>query len=363
MIVYLTVTIGVLLLALFVNTNERRSFCAVMTKQYAYNRIALTGIFLALFLVSALRVNVGNDYGTYVEFMHRIHSGFTSYVPTEPGFNLLTKAVYFFSGFENYHAIFAIFAAATILFFLLGMWRLSENFPFTFTLFMLLGYYFQSISTVRYYLALSMALVAIDQVLRKAWIRFIILVIIGALFHKSLLVILLLYPLARMRWSKIVYFLLGGFAIATLFFQPLLIKVAIFLYPTYQTADFSITGISIINLIRAVFVLLFAVAVFRKELFLCEYASEDKINTTTLRFYYHATILTILLHLFGSFLPAISRISYYLSITQILFVPYLLQRIHGKKRRAGEKKEAINIRRNPCCCSAILCGLYVACGR
>ena len=54
------------------------------------------------FALSACRLNVGNDYAKYVEFMHLVNCD--AYVPTEAGFNLLVKIIYGLSGFENLSA-------------------------------------------------------------------------------------------------------------------------------------------------------------------------------------------------------------------------------------------------------------------
>lgn len=125
-----------------------------------------------------------------------------AYVPTEVGFNLLTKAIYGISGFENYLLVFAIFAFFTVLLFLQAIYRQAESFGFSFFLFMAFGYYFQSFSTVRYYLALAVALIAIPYLLEKEYGRFLVLILIGAAFHKSVLVVLVLYPLAVRCWKK-----------------------------------------------------------------------------------------------------------------------------------------------------------------
>ena len=83
------------------------------------NRVCLLSIFLVLFALSACRLNVGNDYAKYVEFMHLVNCD--AYVPTEIGFNLLVKIVYGLSGYENYLLVFAIYAFATVIIFLLAM--------------------------------------------------------------------------------------------------------------------------------------------------------------------------------------------------------------------------------------------------
>ena len=118
--------------------------------------VCLFGIFALLFTVSALRVGIGNDYYKYVEFINRIT--FDSYVPTEWGFNMLVKLCNILFGPENYMAVFAVIAACTLVIFLSALRHLSADFAVSFFLFMTLGFYFQTLNTIRYYLALAIVL-------------------------------------------------------------------------------------------------------------------------------------------------------------------------------------------------------------
>ena len=61
------------------------------------NRLCLVSVFLILFALSACRLNVGNDYAKYVEFMHLVNCN--AYVPTEAGFNGIVRLIYGISGF------------------------------------------------------------------------------------------------------------------------------------------------------------------------------------------------------------------------------------------------------------------------
>ena len=166
MILYITVAAVTALLAGMVNCRPAIQPYR-MTRQQMCNRICLFTVFLILFALSACRLNVGNDYAKYVEFMHLVNCD--AYVPTEAGFNLLVKIIYGLSGFENYLLVFAVYAFVTIGIFLFGMYEQSEDFSLTFFLFMALGYYFQTFSTVRYYLALALALYAMKFVMRGQW--------------------------------------------------------------------------------------------------------------------------------------------------------------------------------------------------
>ena len=82
-----------------------------MTRRRAMNASVLLFLFMVLTGLAALRIDVGNDYGNYVNTFHEIFVG--GYVVTEPGFNLLVRVLYTLSGGENYLLVFGVFAAAT----------------------------------------------------------------------------------------------------------------------------------------------------------------------------------------------------------------------------------------------------------
>ena len=102
MILYIIATVVSIILAY----ESCRIKAGENTRAALYQRACLVTIFILLFALSACRVNVGNDYAKYVEFMHRIYTD--KYiadpgVPTEWGFNLLTRLIYGLAGYETIH--------------------------------------------------------------------------------------------------------------------------------------------------------------------------------------------------------------------------------------------------------------------
>lgn len=278
-------------------------------------------IFVLLFAVSALRLNVGNDYLKYVEFMHLAYS--RAYVPTEIGFNALARIVYFVCGFENYLLIFAMFAFATIYFFMKAMYEQSKWFTLSMVMFMLLGYYFQSLSTVRYYLALSVALYAVKFVVNRDWPRFVLITLIGSLFHKSLLLILLLYVVAQLKWRRWMYVGLGLLGASCLVLKDFYLKVVILLYPSYKDTEYLEGGTSIVNIVRCIVILAFSLWMYK-----------DVIRDSRAdRFYFICNIMAMVLYVFGAFIPVISRVGYYLTVTHLLFIPSLVMGIKDEDKR------------------------------
>lgn len=361
MILYITVAVVTALLASLVDSHPTRQ-SHTLTRQRLCNRVCLTAIFLILFLLSACRLNVGNDYAKYVEFMHLVNCD--AYVPTEIGFNLLVKLIYGLSGYENFLLVFAFYSFVTVLFFLLAMYEQSDEFGLAFFLFMTLGYYFQTFSTVRYYLALAVALYSMKFVLRKQWGRFVVLILLGATFHKSLLVVIPLYFLASLPWKKWQLAVAAAFCTTFLFLQDFYLKLVVFLYPTYEDTEYLEGGTSYISILRCAAVLGFAGIVClmrrredgRKTITAgetesgeitkntgCEAGINGEKNVTNIEeekvwnrrfwFYTYLNLGAFVLYVFCSFLPIISRIGYYLMVSQILFLPMLLKAVPDKKWR------------------------------
>ncbi len=299
---------------------------AHMTRREALNMAALFSLFVILTGLAALRIDVGNDYGNYVNTFHEIYVG--GYVVTEPGLNLLVRLVYFLSGGENYLLVFGIFAAATTFLFLKAMYEQSVDFTWAFALFMLLGLYFRTFNTVRYYFVLALTLYSLRYVLKKEIGKFILLILFAAFFHKSVLVVIPLYLLALLPWKKWQVALGAVVAVSLPLFQGFWLQIALKLYPSYQNTvylekDTGIEG-SLMGLIRCGAVLLLCFLSYREAI------QKNDAN----RFYFKLNLLGMGLYLGASFLPLISRIGYYFITAHVLLVPGILGALP-----AGRKKK------------------------
>ena len=351
-ILYIALAAGTVLAAA---AAERTRGSRPGTRGAMLRRTSLAILALILIAPAVLRQETGNDYLRYVEFFHL--ASIDSYVPTEAGFNLVVKALYRLCGYENYLLVFGVFSVWTIGNLLAVVWRQAENFTFSFFLFMMFGYYFQSFNTVRYYLALSITLLALSCILCRRYTGFVLLVLCAALFHKSALVALVLYPLSLHRWTKGQRILAGAAGVLVLAFHQRVLDFLVALYPSWEgTGDLAAgTSVSWVNIARCAAVLLLAVLVQRRRARAGkECGSEDPLpaaehteccrndcccggalavrpeNThagRALNMYINGSFLALLLHVFGWFIPEISRICYYLTFTQIFLIPMLLARI------------------------------------
>lgn len=293
------------------------------TRRCFQNRLYLVRIFTILFLCSAFRFGIGNDYSQYTQTAHEAYVG--GYVVTEPGFNWLVKLLYTLSGGEYYELVFAVFAFVTLLIFLKAFYEQSTDFAFTYFLFMTLGLYFQTYNTMRYYMALAIALYAMRYVLNRDLIKFVCWILLAALFHKSVLLTIPVYWIASFVWKR--WMIIAGLGLSTGCFlaKGLILKIALLLYPSYENTIYLEGGTSLISILRGVLALVFYLW-YRKRY---ARAGEDK----ELLFYAQLNLVSVVVYVFFYFLPVVTRIGYYFSVTQLFMIPKIVSGIEEEKLR------------------------------
>lgn len=300
----------------------------ILNRRSFLNKSALLFLFTVLTGLAALRIDVGNDYGNYVNTFHEIYVG--GYVVTEPGFNLLVRFLYTLSGGENYLLVFGFFAAATTFLFLKAMYDQSLDFPLSFALFMLLGLYFRTFNTVRYYFVLAITLYSLRYVLKREYGKFMLLILGAALFHKSVLVVIPLYLIALLPWKKWQVAIGAVFAVSLSLFQDFWMEILLKLYPSYQNTVYLEQGTglegSLMGIVRCAAVLLLGLFGWRA-------VKESQANL----FYFKLNLLGLALYTCASFVPLVSRLGYYLITPHLLLVPGIL---YGMKKteKKPEKK-------------------------
>ncbi len=300
-------------------------------RQMSLNRLFIAGIFVILFAVSALRSGIGNDYWQYADTAHEAYVG--GYVVTEAGFNVLVRAVYTLFNCECYEVVFAIFAFVTLALFLHTLYRDSVDFAFSFFLFMSLGIYFQTFNTVRYYFALSIALCSMKYVLEKDYVRFVFYILLASLFHKSVLVVIPIYLIASIEWKKWFYVALTCVSVLCFLARGLVLKLALVLYPSYNDTIYLEGGTSITSVIRIALVLVFCAWVMQcKETLHCKEALQQKSERyKEMKLYIQLNFLAFLAATFFSFLPVVTRLVYYFSISQLLLLPLIVEAIGNER--------------------------------
>lgn len=331
MVYYLITAVIVCLLALLVEKEEagNNEFenTGIMTRVQFKNKIVLATIFFVLFAFSALRIAVGKDYWSYTSIFSLLAQGRDKSVATEIGFNLLVKLVQAVFGFDGkkYIIIFAIVAFVTILLFLKGIKEQSEWFALSLFLYIALGFYASSFNSIRNYLAFAFAFYSVKYIFKRDFVKFAIIILLGATFHMTVLVVLIAYPLGLVKWKWWKGAILGAGCISLLAFPNFYRRIVFLIYPHYENSIFDVGDFSIINIIRCFGVIALSLILYKRVL---------KNNEKNM-FFFNMNVFAAVIYCFCSFLPLISRIGYYFNIYQIILIPEIIKAMPKKWMRVA----------------------------
>ena len=285
-------------------------------RKQARNTVAEVVIYCLLAGVSACRIAVGNDYWVYRDNFKLIAQD--RHVSSEFGFNLIVRWMQDLFGYDKYLPVFGLFSLVTVFFFVKALHDQATRYAFSLFLLMTGGYYFNSLNSVRYYLALAIALFSMKYVLRGEYGKFILLILAGAAFHKSILLVIPVYLVARALAAsrlKKWHYVVGGLLILSLIFARDFYREIIFrFYPFYENSMFDNGRVSYTNIGKCIGTLALCGICYKKSL------KEDLIK----RFYFFLNLAGLVVYCCGSFIPEVSRVGYYLIISQVFLLPRLL---------------------------------------
>ncbi len=342
-LVYIILTILTVALAMCVDNREYvsehisgcraagRSSC--FRRGQARNLTAEWAIFWLLTGVSACRIAVGNDYWPY-RFNFRLIAQ-ERHVSSELGFNLIVKGMQNLFGYDNYLPIFALFSFLTVFFFIKALHDQGVDYAFSLFLLMTGGYYFNSLNSVRYYLGLAIALYSMKYVIRGEYGKFILWILFGTAFHKSILLVIPVYlaarwlAVSRLKWWH--YGVGGVFTASLLFGQNVYREIIFYFYPYYRNSAFDNGQISYVNLGKCIAVLVLSAICYRKSLAypedvedVLEGEGDSRLTIIRRRFYFFLNVAGLVVYCCGSFVPEVSRVGYYMIISQIFLLPELI---------------------------------------
>ena len=185
---------------------------------------------------------------------------------------------------------------------------------------------------MRYYLALAIALYSIKFLKNRQWVLFTAVILLASGFHKSVIVVIPLYLLAVIPWKKWMIAVFTVFAASLVICRGFWMNVAVTLYPTYKETSYASAGgtISPVNIARCVAVLLFTLYVVKRT-------GNKKLLGS---FMSKLNIMALVVYACCWYIPFVSRIGYYMTVTQILFVPELIAALAGAAENVTEQAEA-----------------------
>lgn len=280
------------------------------------NYLLFICIILTLFL--GFRANhVGLDMKNYEDFFNLASNSSFSYlfknVQFELGFKIYTKIISLF--FNNY----SIFIFITSLLSMIGVYDFikenSKNYFASIYLFITFNFYIYLFCTLRQVLAISILLLSTRFIKSKDFRKFILLVLLATLFHKTAIVFSIVYfiPYIKLTKEKINYFCIGAL-ILFLIKNPLIDFFTSVFYSQYENyMDTSGTGYTTLFLF---FGLLIGIIYIFKNF---------KLSEKNNQLFIGMLMITIPLQILATTQGLIARLTLYFSISILILIPNVLE--------------------------------------
>lgn len=273
-----------------------------------------------LVLVAGLRsADVGIDTPRYVNYY--LEYGRNSYAELwalhkDPVFFVFGKLLYMIYG-ENY----TLYLLTIAIFFQIPISKLiydhSPNLLLSHLLFMAMGYFYFSMTGIRQTLAMAAACWGFILLLKDSWIKAVVAVLIGSLFHRSGLVFLLgifmagrkiTYKTVIMYAAVTILFIMEGQGIITTFLDLGAEYIEDDRFSTYSLEGDTLRMTGFIQLI-----LYFVLAFFLPSSNLLQ----DKKYTMFL----NLLVLSIIMQSLAIYIAEFFRVAMYFSISMVAFIP------------------------------------------
>ncbi|MCI8623267.1 MAG: EpsG family protein [Provencibacterium sp.] len=298
--------------------------------------VYLACTFSLMFLLSAARRGIGNDYFSYIDIYYeaagRPFSGlFGSGLRAEPGYLLLCKLISLTGASQTVmYAVMAVLCLLPVAWFL---YRYSENLWLSTWLYVTLTFFYGTMNFVRQNLALAILLLGYPLLRRRrlwAAAAYAGVILAAASFHKTALIllpVLLLCYLPLNRWIGGAY---GALALALYLTSRQLVDwITNYIYTGYKDLPYLNFGLSFVFLILPALIL--ALVLCNKKGL--EQRWEDAPLLINLVFY------SVLIWLFITKHMVLERFSLYLYVYALLLVPMAVELHRPDAKLAGQHRK------------------------
>lgn len=212
-------------------------------------KIFLVAMSVGFLLFSMFRAStVGVDYQPYLDYFGQVATGGSSYVlspqdnyRTEFGYGLLNYAISFFGSSQ---LVFA--AGIAVVCIGLTMWYLYKNSVslwLSLVIFVGYGFFGYTLCTIRHQIAICIFMFALPYLQKKKIVPYMLIVLLSATFHKSMLVLIPVYFLAQLALSWKTLAVYGAGTIFLLIFsEPIITFITQYVYQSYQVGTYYMQG-------------------------------------------------------------------------------------------------------------------------
>ena len=297
------------------------------SKQFFKSSMLLYFAGAILIFVAGLRFLVGTDYIHYANSYHiYLSRSFDSFsFLAQPGLTITARIASLI--YDDYASWFFLMSVITIVPVVYSVKNYSISPAFSILLFVVLGCWHFSFNLVKQTAAASIILLGYPAIRDKNFKKWVIVCLLGALFHFSAILMIPVYFLAAGRTSKKTIGTTIAFGLFIFFFYDRLFDVASFLKRGENLVSIhSGTRNDSVNILR---VLVNLIPLLLFVLFRREYRFDD----SDLEAMFNMSLLNGALNIGTMNSIYIYRFCVYTNIFNILFIPMMLSKLKSSNRR------------------------------
>ena len=286
-----------------------------------------------LTVISSLRFGVGYDYNLYAGWYYDLN--FTDFDGLrggrkEIGMFLPLKLLNLFT--SDYAAAFPLISLMIYVPLTVYIFRRSDNPWISFAAFLGMGLYFNSMNFMRQFIAAVICAIAFGYAAKGCRIRYLLIILFGAAFHRSALFLIPCFLFAYIGWNTVTFVMAAVISAGAFAFSGELMR----LFTKYFYSDYTSSSSDVTSGLSPVYAVMFGV------LFLLLFAlrkrtdgEEHSINITV-----WCGFFAFFFELLGTHIAIISRLSLLFFIPAVcLGVPKICSALYrmaeGRKKGAG----------------------------
>ena len=279
--------------------------------------------FTQLFLVMALRTQIGYDYNMYtIGFQQMNAEGFTSltYRDWEIGFVVLTKLLGMILPSYIWYIVFLSAIAIVPAAIFIG--KNSEMPALSTILYVNLFIYFMEMNFLRQMIAVSLMMLAWSFIKRNKFVWYLITILFASIFHQTILFVLPAYFLIKMQ-PKMKELIVYGYFILWFYMssEGFIDIITNFYHEEYSNTEFLTEGLSFVY---AIFPLVITVTAF----ILVKFGTININNEN--KYLINLSLICTIFMVAMSKHSILERLSYYFVIFIVLLVPVIYRSLEAK---------------------------------
>lgn len=283
--------------------------------------------FLPLFLVSALRYNVGTDYmWTYYQGYIRVGNG-NNFDEFSIGYKKMVQALNLIT--KDPQILFVVTSFIFCYFLWKAIYEQSADIFLSIVLVIVTRYYFISLNGIRQLIAMSIVIYATKYIIENKIIKFLIFLVIASLFHTSILLYAILIFLKKIDLSRKRIAIIGVGVIGVYFVGQSGVLIDIIkkvLSNTKYMAHLGHYGYIVGSKFE-----IFTLALNVLVLLTFYLTGIDGKKDVKFKFFLNIQIITVMICALMSIVPLMERVYWMFGFYQILSIPYVLRNTKNKK--------------------------------